>query len=77
MMTSKDKIGLQTRQEIGYGIYQAIEKSGMTREQIAAILEVSIRSINNWQSGKKLPGLKNTVRLVELLNISIDSLIRK
>lgn len=69
------KYSLVTKREIGLRIYQAIEKSGWPREQIAARLSVSLRTVNYWQSGLKLPGIPKTVELARLLNISLDSLL--
>lgn len=76
MANSNVKLELITRQEIGWRIYQAIEKSGWPREEIAARLNVSIRTINYWQSGEKLPALPRVVQLAKLLNVSLDSLLQ-
>ncbi|OQA77443.1 MAG: helix-turn-helix protein [Tenericutes bacterium ADurb.Bin239] len=75
MTYSKVNLELVTRQELGWRIYQAIERTGLPREEIAARLNVSLRTINYWQSGIKLPGLPKTVELAKLLNVSLDSLL--
>lgn len=77
MTNSKVNQELVTKRELGWRIYQAIEKSGRPRDEIAARLNVSLRTINYWQSGGKLPSLTKIVELGNLLNVSLDSLLRK
>lgn len=75
MTNSKVNIELVSRQQLGWRIYQAIERTGWPREEVAARLNVSLRTINYWQSGIKLPGLPKIVELAKLLNVSLDSLL--
>jgi len=75
MTNSKVNKELVTKRELGWRIYHAIARSGWPREEIAARLNVSLRTINYWQSGEKLPGVSKTVELARLLNISLDSLL--
>lgn len=75
MTNSKVNKELVTRQQLGWRIYQAIERTGWPREEVAARLNVSLRTINYWQSGVKLPGLPKIVQLAKLLNVSLDSLL--
>ncbi|NLZ45731.1 MAG: helix-turn-helix transcriptional regulator [Clostridiales bacterium] len=75
MTNSKVNKELVTRQQLGWRIYQAIERTGWPREEVAARLNVSLRTINYWQSGIKLPGLPKIVELAKLLNVSLDSLL--
>ena len=75
MTNSKVNIELVSRQQLGWRIYQAIERTGWPREEVAARLNVSLRTINYWQSGVKLPGLPKIVQLAKLLNVSLDSLL--
>lgn len=77
MTNSKVNQELVTKRELGWRIYQAIEKSERPRDEIAARLNVSLRTINYWQSGGKLPSLTKIVELGNLLNVSLDSLLRK
>lgn len=73
---------LSTKGDIGLAIFNAIENairldSGITREYIAWKLNVSLRMVNYWQSGEKMPSLAKAVQLAEVLNCSIDSLLKK
>lgn len=72
-----DSQQLRSKSDIGLAIWNAIEKSGKSREVIASNLQVSVRMVNYWQEGSKLPSMQKVVQLADLLGCTIDSLLRK
>lgn len=64
------------RQNTGKKIYQVIERSGLTYEQVAEELGLqSPRVIYEWTTGRKLPTLARLVDLSELLSVSPEDLL--
>ena len=64
------------RQKTGDKIYQAIEKSGLTYEEVAEELGLSSpRVIYEWTNGNKLPSLVRLVNLAALLNVQMEGLL--
>ena len=64
------------RQKTGDKIYQAIEKSGLTYDEVAEELGLSSpRVIYEWTNGNKLPSLVRLVNLAALLNVQMEGLL--
>lgn len=64
------------RQNTGRKIYQAIERSGYTYEQVAEELGLqSPRVIYEWTAGRKLPSLARLVDLAVFLGVSPEDLL--
>ena len=64
------------KQKTGDKIYRAIERSGLTYEEIAEELGLSSpRVIYEWTNGTKLPSLVRLVNLSALLNVQIEGLL--
>lgn len=60
----------------GYKLYEARTTKGMTQAELACELEVSDRIIYDYESGKKLPGPANLVKISIILQVSLDSILR-
>lgn len=72
-MGSKKRLN---KRKTGYKIYQAIEKSGLTYEEVAEELGLSSpRVIYEWTNGNKLPSLVRLVNLSALLNVQMEGLL--
>lgn len=72
-MGSKKRLN---KRKTGDKIYQAIEKSGLTYEEIAEELGLSSpRVIYEWTNGNKLPSLVRLVNLSALLNVQMEGLL--
>ena len=73
------KMGSKKRlneRKTGDKIYQAIEKSGLTYEEVAEELGLSSpRVIYEWTNGNKLPSLVRLVNLSALLNVQMEGLL--
>ncbi len=72
-MGSKKRLN---KRKTGDKIYQAIEKSGLTYEEVAEELGLSSpRVIYEWTNGNKLPSLVRLVNLSALLNVQMEGLL--
>ena len=73
-MGSKKRLN---KRKTGDKIYQAIEKSGLTYEEVAEELGLSSpRVIYEWTNGNKLPSLVRLVNLSALLNVQMEGLLK-
>ena len=80
-MQTNNKNQLSSKADIGLAIFSAIEKAiekepGLTRDFVAWKLGVTLRMVNYWQSGTKQPSLAKAVQLAEVLDCTLDSLLR-
>ena len=72
-MGSKKRLN---KRKTGDKIYQAIEKSGLTYEEVAEELGLSSpRVIYEWTNGNKLPSLVRLVNLSAFLNVQMEGLL--
>jgi len=53
------------------------KEQGYTQSKLAERLDVSITTIQNWESGNSLPTIAKLVNLAEIYNISIDRLLMR
>ena len=51
------------------------KKSGLTQEQLAALLNVSVSAVSKWEIGSNRPDLELLPDLAEIFQVSIDSLL--
>lgn len=58
-----------------YNFRKCREEKGVTQQFVALSLGVKAPSVNEWESGKSNPNLKNLIALARLLNVSIDYLL--
>ena len=69
------KIKLDKKQT-GQRLYELIEQSNYTREDIAEFLNLtSPRVIYDWTNGLKLPSTENLVNLARLFNVRIEDIL--
>lgn len=48
---------------------------GITQDQLANQLFVTRQAISKWEAGESTPDLSNLVRLTEIFQVSLDSLV--
>lgn len=48
---------------------------GVTQEQLAAVMDVSVGAVYKWESGQSVPELNKLVELANYFDMSVDSLI--
>lgn len=51
------------------------KRRGLTQEELAEILDVSIGAVSKWESGQNTPELNMIVNLAKLFEVSVDVLI--
>lgn len=61
---------------LGTKLRDARNRAGMTQADLAQALCVSRQAITKWESDKGMPDLVNIAAIADLLNCSIDSLVR-
>ena len=49
---------------------------GMTQEQLAALLDVSVQSVNAWERGTASPSVEQLLALSDLFGCTVDDLVR-
>ena len=46
---------------------------GVTQEQLAEVMDVSVGAIYKWESGQSVPELNKLVELADYFDMSVDS----
>lgn len=52
------------------------EAAGYTQERLAKELNLGIRTISNWENGKKVPKFDNAISLATKLRVSLKTLAK-
>jgi transcriptional regulator with XRE-family HTH domain len=52
------------------------KNKGLTQEETAEKLNVSRQAVAKWESGQAYPDIANLIRISDLLNVSVDYLVR-
>lgn len=63
--------------EIGEKIKISRNNKGFTQEELANQLNVSIIDVSNWENGRNYPDLKTLIQISDILNMSIDKLLKE
>ena len=50
-------------------------RRGLSKKQVADILDVSLRTIYDWEDGFKYPKLNNLIQIATLYRVSIDCIL--
>ena len=61
---------------MGDRIREARKQKGLTQEQLAESINVSVESISHIECGSRLPSMQVFIKLIEVLNVSADYLLR-
>ena len=59
----------------GEKLRQARKDAAITQEELAEKLLVSRQAVAKWENGRGYPDIENSMRISDILNISIDSLL--
>ena len=62
--------------EIGAKLKDARMRAGMTQEKVAEEIQVTRRTISNWENEKSFPDIVSVIRLSSLYGISLDQLLK-
>jgi len=60
-----------------FRIKQLREKHGLQQKSLALDLGVSQPTICDWESGKKIPSFKNTIKIADFFHVTTDYLLGK
>lgn len=61
--------------ELGSKIKAYRLEKKLTQQQLADLMNVSNKAISKWENSEGLPDLENLVRLAEIFNVKIDTLL--
>lgn len=50
------------------------ERAGLTQQELASRLKISLSAVRNWERGDKTPQLRNAVELAKLLGVDLNAL---
>ena len=56
-------------------IKEARINAGYSQKQVALELKVSIPTVSEWESGKKIPSTSNLKKLCKIFNVSADYIL--
>ena len=61
---------------LGNFLYQRREEIGMTKQELASIIGVSLRTISNWENdySDRNPNIVNIISLSMVLKFSVDDM---
>ena len=62
--------------KLGNKIRQMRSKSGLTQEQLAEKVDITLEYISQIERGLKTPSMQVFIKLVEVLDVSADYLLR-
>ena len=52
------------------------KRNGLSQEGLAEKLGISRQAVSKWESGQSIPDLNKSIKLSELYNVTIDSLVK-
>ena len=61
---------------MGDRIKEARKEKGFTQERLAERLDISVEFVGQIERGLKLPSMQVFIKLIEVLNVSADYLLR-
>jgi len=61
---------------MGDRIREARKKKGLTQERLAEQLDISVEFVGQIERGIKLPSMQVFMRMIEVLNVSADYILR-
>lgn len=73
-VTVNDLISGNVTTNIGYTIKKLRRRKGMTQEELANKSNISVRTIANYESGKRKPNLEMIIKICNGLDIQLTSL---
>ena len=61
---------------MGDRIREARKNKKFTQEQLAELLDISVEFVSHIERGSRLPSMKVFIKLIEVLNVSADYILR-
>lgn len=77
LYTQKSQLSSERRKilKIIERILQLIEKEGITKNKLAVKTGISSGLIGDWVAERKVPSLKNAIKIADYFNVSLDELV--
>lgn len=72
---AKTIVGTYDTSNIGKNILKLRTISGLSRKELASNMNVSVRTVYDWEDGFKLPKLINLIQIVTLFKVSIERIL--
>ena len=60
---------------LGNSLFHARKRRGLSQEDVAEKLGVSLQTISKWETGETIPDIRQCKRLAVLYQMSLDELI--
>jgi transcriptional regulator with XRE-family HTH domain len=56
---------------------EILKKRKMTQKELSSILGISVQSTSSWAKNKSEPSLKMTLKICEILNVTLNELVQQ
>lgn len=60
---------------IGYNLSIFRQEAGMSRKELAEILNVHVTTVARYEEGKRIPDIEIIIRIAKLFNKSCDNIV--
>ena len=72
---AKNNNGTYDLANISKNLLKLRAKNGLSKKELAKTLDVSLRTVYEWEDGFKYPKLTNLIQLATLYNVSLDCIL--
>ena len=72
---AKTIVGTYDTHNIGKNILKLRTGNGLSRKELAYNINVSVRTVYDWEDGFKLPKLINLIQIATLFQVSIEFIL--
>lgn len=72
---AKTIVGTYDTSNIGKNILKLRTTNGLSRKELASNMNVSVRTVYDWEDGFKLPKLINLIQIATLFKVSIECIL--
>ena len=69
-----EKVNRKTDHELGEFIWSIVDKSSLSQEKLAEILEVSPRMMSYYCSGQRKPTQRKLLRLIRVAGVNVEDI---
>ena len=56
------------------GLKQSRKDRGLSQRDLAALMNVTVQTISNWECGQRTPDISNTIKLMRSLDCDFNKL---
>lgn len=69
-----ENVNRKTDHELGSFIWSIVDKSSLSQEKLAEILEVSPRMMSYYCSGQRKPTQRKLLRLIKVAGVNVEDI---